>query len=39
MMMIVSSIGYIIDCFVPYLADDQNNDVQLTKDIIEDKEK
>ena len=39
MMMIVISTGFIIDCFGPYLANGNNNDANILKDIFDDKEK
>ena len=38
-MMVVSTTGYIIETFGPYLADGKNNDAKITKHIAEDGDK
>ena len=39
LMMLVSTNGYIIDCFGPYLANGHNNDAKIFKKIVEDARK
>ena len=39
MMMVVSTTGYIIECYGPYLADGNNNDAKITRNIMDDKER